>query len=81
MPDAASHLNFLRELTWQHALMVGAVLLAWSVVSKSLRFFLHRTAADVAPERRLVLMRWTPVVRLLIGIVGVAAIIDRKSVV
>lgn len=76
MPDTASHLNFLHDLTWMHVVQVAAVLFCWFVLTRLVRFFVRRAAPDIEPEQRLRLLRWFPVGRLLIGIVAVAAIVS-----
>lgn len=75
MNQAGSHLSFLRVLTWDHVALVLAVLVGCTLLVQLVRW-LARRAAESAPSRhRLLILRVTPVARLLIGMAGLVIIV------
>ncbi len=75
MHEADQHLGFLRELTWNHVLLVASVLVLCRLLIIAVRRIV-RAAAEHAPiHRRLLIWRMAPLIRLLIWIGGIAVII------
>jgi len=70
--DNAEAWGFLRPLTWQHVLMVLAVLLAAKLLSTGVRWLLGRWAEQARPRLRLSILRLIPLTRLVLGTVAVA---------
>ncbi len=60
--------GLLRKLTWQHVLLVLAVLLAARLLSFVVRWVLRHTAETAQPHLRLSILRAIPITRLLIGV-------------
>jgi small-conductance mechanosensitive channel len=63
--------GLLRKLTWEHVLLVLAVLLAARLLSFVVRWVLRRTAEKAPPHLRLSILRAMPITRLLIGVAAV----------
>lgn len=63
--------GLLRRLTWEHVLLVLAVLLAARLLSFVVRWVLRRTAENASPHLRLSILRAMPITRLLIGVAAV----------
>lgn len=63
--------GLLRKLTWEHVLLVLAVLLAARLLSFVVRWVLRRTAENASPHLRLSILRAMPITRLLIGVAAV----------
>lgn len=75
MNEAGRHMGFLRELTWSHVLLVIAVLIGYSLLVQLVRRIVRYAAESAPPHRRLLILRTAPIVRLLIGIAGIAIIV------
>lgn len=60
--------GLLRKLTWEHVLLVLAVLLAARLLSFVVRWVLRHTAENAPPHLRLSILRAMPITRLLIGV-------------
>lgn len=76
MNEAGHHMGFLRELTWYHILLVIAVLVGCLLLVQLLRRIVHYAAEIASPHRRPLILRTARIVRLLIGIAGLAIIIQ-----
>src|SRR2546427_12299764 len=72
MSDDLSAWGFLRRLTWQHVLLVLAVLLLARLLSVLVRWVVLHAATIAPPRLRLSILRATPIAHLLIG-AGAAA--------
>jgi small-conductance mechanosensitive channel len=75
MNEAARHLGVLRELSWSHVFLVLAVLVGCRLLIGFVRWFVRRVAESAPSHRRLLILRMSPIARLLIGIAGIAIII------
>jgi len=75
MNTGGPHLGFLRELTWNHAFVVLAVLLVCHLLIQAVRWIVRRTAESAPSHRRLLILRASPIARLLIGLTGIAIIV------
>ncbi len=75
MNGAGPHLGFLRELTWSHILIILAVLVGGRLLVLLTRWIVRRAAESAPSHLRLVILRTTPIVRLLIGLIGIAIIV------
>jgi small conductance mechanosensitive channel len=75
MTETGNHLGFLRELTWNHALVILLVLVSCRLLITVMRRIVHRTARNAPSHRRLLILRAAPIVRLLIGIAAIVTII------
>ena len=75
MNVAGHHLGFLRELTWSDVLLVLVVLVGGQLLVLAVRWIVRRTAESAPSHRRLLILRLSPIARLLIGIVGIAIIV------
>ena len=64
--------GLLRKLTWQHVLLVLAILLAARLLSFAVRWALRHFAEKALPRWRLSILRAMPITRLLIGAGAVA---------
>jgi len=67
--------GILRKVTWQHVLIILAVIVTARVLVYLLRLLLNRAAESTAPRFRLTVLRFVPIVHLLIGIATVAVIV------
>lgn len=75
MNEPGRHLGFLRDMTWNHVLVVLIVLIGCSLLVLVVRGIV-RSAAESAPShRRLLILRVAPIARLLIWIAGIAIIV------
>src|SRR5471030_270860 len=75
MTQAGAQLGFLKMLTWSHAALIVAVLVGSGLLVQ-LVGLVARRAAESAPSRhRLLILRTTPIARLLIGIAGLVIVI------
>ncbi len=63
--------GLLRKLTWEHVLLVLAVLLAARLLSFAVRWALRHFAEKAPPRWRLSILRAMPITRLLIGAAAV----------
>ena len=74
MAQATSHLNFLREMTWGHIVLVAAIVVGCSLLVQLVRWIVRQTA-EAAPAHRLLILRAAPIARLVITFGGLALII------
>lgn len=75
MNDPGQKLSFLRELTWEHVLLVLAVLIGCRLLVMAVRWIVHRAAESAPSHRRLLILRLAPIARLLVWIAGIAIIV------
>lgn len=75
MHGVGPHLGFLRELTWSDVLTILAVLIGGRLLVLLIRRIVRRAAESAPSHRRLLILRTTPILRLLIGLVGLAIIV------
>ncbi|MGB8365466.1 MAG: mechanosensitive ion channel family protein [Rhizomicrobium sp.] len=75
MNEATRQLGVLRELTWDHVLLVLAVLVGCYLLIEIVRRLVRRAAEGAPSHQRLLILRMAPVARLLITIAGIAIII------
>jgi len=73
--QATSHLGFLKALTWGQVAMIVAILVGCSLLVQLVRLVARRTAEGAPSHHRLLILRVTPIVRLLIGMAGLVIII------
>ncbi len=69
--DSAEAWGFLRPLTWQHVLLVVAVLVAAKLLSIGVRWLLGQWAERARPRLRLSILRLIPLARLALGTAAV----------
>jgi small conductance mechanosensitive channel len=69
------NMGFLRELSWNHVLLVLAVLIGCRLLVLAVHRTVRFAAESAASHRRLMILRMAPVVRLLIWIAGIAIIV------
>ena len=67
--------GFFRILTWEHVLLVLAVLLLARLLSFVVRWVLRHAAEKAPPRLRLSILRMMPIGRLLIGIGAVVVVV------
>ena len=60
--------GLLRKLTWEHVLLVLAILLSARLLSFVVRWVLRHIAERASPHLRLSILRAMPITRLLIGV-------------
>ncbi|HEX3365009.1 mechanosensitive ion channel family protein [Phenylobacterium sp.] len=75
MSKADPQLGFLRDLTWGHLALVVAVVIGCSLLVQITRWIVRRAAESAASHLRLMILRASPIARLLIGIAGLAIIV------
>jgi len=75
MNPATSQLGFLRALTWGHVALIVVVVVGCGVLVQLVRAIARRAAESAPSHRRLLILRVTPIARLLIGLAGLAIII------
>lgn len=75
MNQAASQLGFLKALTWGHVALIVAVVVGCSLLIRLVRLVARRTAESAPSHHRLLILRVTPIARLLIGMAGLVIII------
>jgi small-conductance mechanosensitive channel len=75
MNEAGPHLGFLRELTWSHIAFIFAVLVGGRLLVLLIRLIVRGTAERAPSHWRLLILRTTPIVRLLIGVTSIAIIV------
>ena len=75
MNEAGPHLGFLRELTWSHIAFIFAVLVGGRLLVLLTRLIVRGTAERAPSHWRLLILRTTPIVRLLIGVTSIAIIV------
>jgi small conductance mechanosensitive channel len=75
MNQAGSHLSFLRALTWGHVALVVAVFVGCGLLVQLVRWVARRAAESAPSRHRLLILRTTPVARLLIGLTGLVIIV------
>jgi small-conductance mechanosensitive channel len=75
MSTAGPHLGFLRELTWGHVLLVLAVLVGSRLLVQAVRWVVRHAAESAPSHRRLMILRASPIARLVIGLAAVAIVV------
>src|SRR5271154_1251855 len=75
MNQAASQLGFLKALTWGQVAMIVAILVGCSLLVQLVRLVARLTAEGAPSRHRLLILRVTPIARLLIGMAGLVIII------
>ena len=75
MSDDLEAWGLFRRLTWEHVLLVLAVVLVARLVSFAVRWALRHVAESARPRLRLAILRLIPVARLLIGVAAVFVIV------
>jgi small-conductance mechanosensitive channel len=75
MAQATAHLNFLRPMTWSHIATVVAIIVVCVLLVQAVRWLVQRAAESAPSHRRLLVLRASPVARLVIGLVGLALIV------
>jgi len=75
MSNAAAQWAFLRTLTWDHVLLVAAVVASCGVLIALVRALVRRIAEQAPSRHRLVILRAAPIARLLIALGGLAIIV------
>ncbi len=75
MSQAGAQLGFLKALTLGHAALIVAVVVGCSLLIQLVRWVARRAAESAPSHHRLLILRTTPVARLLIGMAGLAVII------
>src|SRR5271163_2524006 len=71
----AGHVGFLRELTWGHVLLIIVVLVGSHVLIQGVRWIVLHTAESAPSHRRLLILRASPIARLVIGLTAIAIIV------
>jgi len=75
MADLFNLKGVLRDLTWEHIAMIMAVLISARVLVVCVRWIIHQIA-EKAPQRlRLILLRFPPILRLVIDLVSLVIIV------
>lgn len=67
--------GFLKALTWTHLAMVAAILIGCGLLVKLVRVAARRVAERSPPRQRLLVLRITPIARLVIGAAGLVMIV------
>lgn len=75
MNEAGLHLGLLQELTWEHTLLIAAILITCCVLTNVMRRIVRGIAERAPSHRRLLVLRMAPLIRLLIWIGGIILII------
>ncbi len=75
MNESIHHLNILRALTWGHVSLIFAVLIVGRLLLHFVRWLVRRVAERGSSHRRLLVLRASPIARLLIGLTGIAIIV------
>ena len=73
--NEAGHVGFLRELTWAHVLLIVVVLVGSQLLILAVRWGVRRAAESAPSHRRLLILRASPIARLVIGLVAIAIIV------
>jgi small-conductance mechanosensitive channel len=73
--NESGHMGFLRELTWGHVLLIIVVLVGSQLLILAVRWSMRRAAESAPSHRRLLILRASPIARLLIGLTAVAIIV------
>ena len=75
MNDSQHPWEFLRPLTWAHVVLVAAVLVLARLLSLLVRWFVRYAAESAHPRLRLLILRLSPIARLMIDIAAVVVIV------
>ena len=75
MSEDPNFWGFMRMLTWQHVVLVLAVLLSAKLLSFVVRWALRHMAENASPHLRLSILRAMPIARLLIGVAAVVVVV------
>ena len=71
----AAHASVLRELSWSHVFLVLAVLVGCRLLIGCVHWGVRRIAERAPSHRRLLILRLSPIAKLLIGIAGIAIVV------
>ena len=77
MIPAGPQLGFLKPLTWGHAALVLAALIGGGLLVQLVRRIARRAAESGPSHRRLLILRLTPIARLVIGLMVLVIIIPQ----
>ena len=69
------NINFLRDLTLREMAAVVALLIVWRLLIVGVRWIARVTAERSPPERRLLILRASPLIRLAISLTGIALLL------
>lgn len=75
MSNSVNVLGFLRKLTWEHIVIILAVLVLARVLVILVRWAVRQTAERASPRLRLTILRAPPILRLLIDLASIAIIV------
>src|ERR1700733_11176565 len=70
----AGHLHFLRDLSWSQIVLVIVVVVGSQVLLQVVRWTVRRVAESAPSHRRLLILRASPIARLLIGLAAIAVV-------
>ena len=71
----AGHLHFLRDLSWSQIVLVIVVVVGSQVLLQLVRWIVRRVAESAPSHRRLLILRASPIARLLIGLAALAIVV------
>ena len=75
MSDSLNLWGFLRNLTWEHVVIILAVLVLARVLVILVRWAVRKAAEKASPRLRLTILRAPPILRLLIDLASIAIIV------
>src|SRR5258708_10002668 len=75
MNDSLSAWGHLEKLAWRDVLIIAAVLILARLLIVAMRWVVRRLAANAQPHRRLIILRISPILRLLIRAAAVLVIV------
>ncbi len=75
MNDSLSAWGHLEKLAWRDVLIIAAVLILARLLILAMRWTVRRMAANAQPHRRLIILRISPILRLLIRTAAVLVIV------
>src|SRR5260370_19494080 len=75
MNDSLSAWGHLEKLAWRDVLIIAAVLILARLLILAMRWTVRRMAANAQPHRRLIILRISPILRLLIRTPAVLVIV------
>ncbi|HEY0299710.1 MAG TPA: mechanosensitive ion channel domain-containing protein, partial [Rhizomicrobium sp.] len=71
----ATHMSLLRPLSWHDLALVVGILLAAQLLVLTTRWTVRRAAERAPPQRRLLILRASPIARLVIGITCIVLVV------
>src|SRR5277367_1410573 len=75
MKSSLSAWEHLEKLAWRDVLIIAAVLILARLLILAMRWAVRRMAANAQPRRRLIILRMSPILRLLIRAAAVLVIV------